>query len=77
MIDPFQVLFVLDAHPHPDVRSPIEQGVEFFESFRALREDLVLVPVRLVHDREDALDVLDRDVLVEEVAHTVHEHASW
>ncbi len=50
-----------------------------FSLSRALRgarrawSDLEAVPVRAVHDVEDALDVLERHVLVEEVAHRVDE----
>jgi hypothetical protein len=40
-------------------------------AFRALREDLVVVRVGLVHDAEHALDLLEGHVLVEQVTHGV------
>jgi len=41
-----------------------------------LGQDLKLVPVTLLHDREDFLNELNRNVLVEEIAHGVDEDAA-
>src|SRR5262245_60398172 len=75
MLDPPQMVLVFDAHPHPDMQSPREFAVECFEAFRPLRKDLVLVPVGPVHHPKDTPDAFQRDLVVEKVAHAVHEHA--
>ena len=46
---------------------------EFAQKRTALREHLVDVPVGLLHRIEYLRDMADRDLLVEQVAHGIHE----
>ena len=64
---------ILDGDAHPDVPRPCERRRELGEAFVTLREYLERVLFGRGHDLEDALDVLERDPLVEHVAHAVHE----
>ena len=48
-------------------------GLSSASRSRALREHLEAVPVRAPHHVEHALDVRERHILVEQVAHRVHE----
>jgi len=73
VVDAGQVLLAFDAHAHPDMGGPIEERAQLFQAFRPLREDLIMVPVRLVHDAEHTPNVLHWDLVVEKVAHAVHE----
>ena len=64
----------LDPDPHPDVRRPVELRRDPAQPLRPLRQDLVRVLRRVRHDLEDRADEVDRDTVVEQVAHRVHEH---
>src|SRR3954447_19646869 len=64
---------VLDGDSDPDVRKPGKRRGEFGQPLVPLRKDLERVPSRLPHYVEDGLDVLQRNVLVEEVTHRVDE----
>src|SRR5579872_896965 len=77
VIDPPEIVAVFDAHAHPDVRGPLDNAVQVFETLRAFRKHLVFVPVRLIHHVEYLPDVLDWNAFVEEIAHAVHENALW
>ena len=78
MLDPRQAMFsVLDAHAPPDVQligGIAELGLEHVaQALGALRQDLIRVPVRCLHDADDGENVLVGYVLVEQVAHRVDE----
>ena len=63
----------LNAHAHPKVRRPVQLICNSAQSLRSLGEHLVGVLRRLSDDIEDLRDELDGHVLMEEVAHRVHE----
>lgn len=73
LIDARDVVGIFHTHAHPHIRRPVEFAIERCESIGALGEHLKAVPVRAAHDVEDALDVLDRHIFVEEIAHRVDE----
>lgn len=76
LIDARDVVGIFHTHAHPHIRRPVEFAIERCESIGALGEHLKAVPVRAAHDVEDALDVLDRHIFVEEIAHRVDEDAA-
>ena len=63
----------LHAHAHPQVRRPVELTCCAAQPLRSLGEHLVGVLRRLSDYLEDLLDELEWNVVVEEVAHRVHE----
>ena len=64
---------VLDRDAHPYVLGPGEPWGELSHPLVTLREDLIHVVIGARHHIEHALHVLVGDVLVEHVAHRVHE----
>ncbi|MDQ5894849.1 MAG: Response regulator [Actinomycetota bacterium] len=68
---------VLDRDAHPNVRMPFEFGCQLSESILSLGKDLEHVMVRLPHHRENLLDVVERNPLMEEIAHRVDEDDPW
>lgn len=72
-VDAVDVVLVLDADAHPDVRLPGKLRVEGKQAVGTLGEDLILMPIGAHHDIEDFLDVIVGDFVVEEVAHRVDE----
>ena len=72
-------VLVLDRHSRPDVVGPVRAvaPVDVLQhSFRALCKYLVDVLVVLGHSQEHLSHEVERHLLVEEVAHAVHEHPS-
>ena len=69
---------VLDRHPHPDVPRPRARPVAALQvaphARRALGEYLEDVAIRPLHGVEHPVHEGPWDLLVEEVAHGVHEH---
>jgi hypothetical protein len=74
MVHAIPVLWCLDTDAHPNIERPVELGSEAIEPFGALREHLEGVPRRPLHDVEHAPNVALRNLVVEEIAHGVHEH---
>jgi hypothetical protein len=54
--------------------TPIQMRAQFLNSRRPFRQDLVLMPVRLVHHGEDPLDIFQRHILVKEAADSPRTH---
>lgn len=66
--------FVLHAHAHPDVLAPGEISAQFCQAFGPFRENLENQVRIVVHHSENLLDELQADILVEQIAHRVHEN---
>ena len=73
MVDAVAIVDRLDADAHPHVERPIEARIKLRQSLRPLSEHLKAVPSGAAHDTEHALYEVDRDIVVKEVAHGVHE----
>jgi hypothetical protein len=77
MVHPPHVILIFNADAHPDVRGPRKIAGNCFQSLRPLRQDLILVPIRLVHYLERALDVFKWYIVVKEITHGVDEDPLW
>ena len=73
IVGPVHEATVLDRYSHPDIRMPGQRAREVREAFMPLCEDLKRMPLGAAHHVEDVLHKLVGDVLVEQVAHRVHE----
>jgi hypothetical protein len=73
MIDSVDVVPVLDADAHPDVGRPYQISCHLFQTLGTFGQHLKRVLWTLAHDIEDLLDVVERNVLVEQVRHAIHE----
>ncbi len=62
-----------EGHAHPHVGRPVQLGSEFRQPLRPLREDLERMPRGLFHGAENPSDEAEGNLLVEKVAHAVHE----
>ena len=65
VVDIVEILHVFDADTHPVAGRPLKMGTQFADALSSFRQDLILVPVRPVHDIKNLLDVGDWHVLVE------------
>jgi hypothetical protein len=66
----------LHAYTHPDVVRPKKLRREVSETLATLGEHLEGMVCTVTHCREYVLDVSERNVLVEKIAHGVHKHHS-
>ena len=64
---------ILDRDAHPYVRRPRQILREGLKPLRSLGENLEDVPFSALHHVKDLRDVFGGDLLVEQVAHRVHE----
>ena len=69
MLDAKSKSGILDADSHPEVRCPRQRAMQLGEPLGALGEYLILMPVGLAHDTEDALNEFVRNPCMEEIAH--------
>jgi hypothetical protein len=61
-----------------NAREPIKlAGQEITHSLVPLREHLICVPIRALHDSAYRSDVLGRYTFLKEIAHRVNEHPLW
>ncbi len=73
-IDPLLIGARLDADSHPDVLGPGKRGGDVGEAFCSLRQHLERMPVCSAHGLEDRNNEFQRNAVVKQVAHRVHEH---
>lgn len=73
--DSIHVYRTLNARSHPDIRRPFEPIRERQRVLRTLGQDLKLMPRRGFHDSKYPLDKIERNVLMKEIGHRIHEDA--
>jgi hypothetical protein len=75
-VDSMREALVLDAYAHPNVRWPGKTFLKLDDSLRSFRQYLECVTIALFHHTKDTSDELERNRLVKQVTHAVHEDKS-
>lgn len=57
MINAYRVVFVFDAHTHPDLRFPWQTAAQVQQAVGPFCKHLVLMPVRPAHDLEYVVNI--------------------
>ena len=73
MVRPPKVLGRLNGNAHPHIGWPLQLEPKLRQPLRSLGEDLERMPRGLLHGAEDLSDEGEGNLLVEKVAHAVHE----